>query len=108
MVSSCSPDRDQRRFLPLFRVVRLLLHDLENPLAGHGAVLWVAVDRDRLFKRADIVFSMHIDASATLLSDLSYRAALPADDGAHHVAGNENSKREVGLPTRTAGNVSIL
>lgn len=87
--------------LPLVRAVRLLLHNLQDLLAGVGAVLGVAVDGDGLLQRAHVVLAVHVDPGARHLGDLPYSGALPADYRAHHVRLDEDAQREVGLPAGT-------
>lgn len=93
---------------PFLGIVGFLLHHLENTLACHGTVLRVAVNRDGLFKRSDVVFSMHVDACTALLRNLSYRAALTADDCTDHVAGDEDAQWKVSLTSWTTRDVSVL
>lgn len=87
--------------LPLVRVDRLLLHHLEDSLACVRAVIGIAVDGDCFLQRSDVVLPVNVDARATLLRDLANGAALSADDGADHVALDEQTQREVGLAPRT-------
>lgn len=89
------------RFLPLVRVVGLLLHDLQDLLAGVGAILGVAVDGDGFLQRADIVLAVHINSGARHLRDLSYGGTLSADYRAYHVGLDEDAQREIGLATGT-------
>lgn len=87
--------------VPLVRVISLLLHNLQDLLACVGAVLRIAVDGNSFLQRADVILAVHVDTGARHLCDLSYSGALPTDYRADHVRLDENTKREVGLPTRT-------
>lgn len=81
--------------VPLVGAVGLLLHDLEDALAGAGAVVGIAVDGDRLLHGAHVVLAVHVDARAALLCDEADGAALAADDGANHVALHQQAQGEV-------------
>lgn len=102
--SKCQPSLNS----PFLGIVGFLLHDLKNTLACHGTILWVAVNRDGLFKRSDVILSMHVDACTALLRNLSYRAALTANNCADHVACDENAQWKVSLTSWTTRDVSVL
>uniref|UniRef100_A0A182UZT0 Uncharacterized protein n=1 Tax=Anopheles merus TaxID=30066 RepID=A0A182UZT0_ANOME len=62
-------------------------------------LLRVAVDRDRLLDRPDIILPVHVNARPALLSNVPDRATLPADDRTDHLALHQHAQREVGLTT---------
>lgn len=95
---------------PLVCVVRLLLHHLQDAFARACAVLRVAVDCDGLLERTDVVLAVHVHAGPAVLGDLSYRAALAADDGADHLRRHQQPQREVRLATgaAAAGHSGVL
>lgn len=94
-------DQSDSRLLPLVRIVGLLLHDLQDFLAGVGTVLGVAVDGDGFLQGADVVLAVHIDPGARHLRDLPYGGTLSANYRAHHVGLNQDTQWEIGLATRT-------
>lgn len=77
--------------LTLIRGRCLLLHDIQNLLAGVRAILGIAIDSDGLLQGADVVLAVHVDPGAGHLRDLPYRGSLPADDRAHHVRLDEDT-----------------
>lgn len=89
--------------LPLVSVVGLLLHDFQYSFACIGAVLGIAIYGDGLLERANVVLAVDIYASAALLCDETDGAALAADDGADHVALDEQPQREIGGSGAAAG-----
>ena len=101
-IGAVSPEatklRKPRDNSPFVYAVGLLLHDLQDLLAGVRAILWVAVDGDGLLLGPDVVLPVNVHPRARHLSDLAYGGSLAADYGAHHVRLNENTKREVRLP----------
>lgn len=46
-------------------VLRLLLHDLQNHLAGSGAALGGGVDADGFFCGSRVFFPVHVDPAST-------------------------------------------
>jgi len=78
-----------------------LLHHFQNALAGIGAILRIAIDRDRFLQRANVLLAMDIDASTALLCDRPDGAALAANDGPHHLALHKDAQREVRLASGT-------
>lgn len=45
-------------------VLRLLLHDLQNHLAGSGAALWGGVDADGFFCSSRVLFPVHVNPAS--------------------------------------------
>lgn len=76
------------------------MHDLEDLLAGVGAVFRVAVDRNGLLERADVVLAMDVHTSPGHLGYLPDGRALASDYGPDHVRLDEDTQGEVGLAGR--------
>lgn len=87
--------------LPFVNIVHFQLHNLQNTPACVGTVFRIPVDCDRLLHRSHVVLAMDVDASVTLLCDLSDRVSATANDGADHVTLDEQTQRKIRLASGT-------
>lgn len=75
--------RITKKYLPLICIVSFLLHNLQNFLASIGAVFWIAINRDSLFQRSNVILSMDVNSSSGLLCYLSDCGTLSSNNSSY-------------------------